>query len=521
MTVLHRRLFMFFFIFLFLIIAPVIVLHTQGYRFDISKGIFVYSGSITIKGFPQDFEVYINDKPAEKGMLNVINDSYTINSMRPGKYNLKCTKDGYTAWEKNIEIHSGVSTEFWNVLLFPDENKAAENYIGLNVEQFFLSPRDKKEIVFFSQTENTRDIYLLEATDKKEVVKIFSTEDYNFLNPDDEENVEWSTNNKMLLIPLQGKEGKKEYLVSRIRGGNIEDVTNINEVFNQHLNNKNPENKNESKNYQNNDNDNSQAAKEKIEIEKVRWVFDKTGEFIILTNDKKLYYFYLDNPEKTILLDENVTGFDFAGNRIYYSKAPYNLVWEVKDDKIETRRQISTKTTFEENENFVKLIVYDEYRFIIINDKGELLVFNEEKEKGEKFEEIIQPNVQGIQFSNDGKKLLYWTDNEIWVLMLRKWEVQPVRQRGDKFLITRLSKKINNVQWMDNYENIIFSVDNQIKSSEIDVRDHANSINIYETENYLKNRDVFYNKNNQILYFKDDKNLESFVLIEDTGLLAL
>ncbi len=520
MTVLHRRLFMLFFIFLFLIIGPMIVLHAKGYRFDLKKGIFVYSGSISIKGFPRNFQVFIDGKQTDKGMLNVINNSYTINSIRPGEYNLKCQRPGYTAWEKNIKVHSGISTEFWNVLLFPKENKDIKKYTDLSVEQFFLSPREEEEIVFFNEKSGVRNVYLLD-TGKSEVKKIFSTEKYGFLPPSYEENIEWSTNNKMILIPFKKENGQKKYLVARIRGENIKEIADVNELFSQFLKNSKEKEEGEDENKKVKKYPGDQNEKKETEIEKIRWMFDKKDELVILTKNKELYYFYLNEPEKSLLLEKDVTAFDFAGNRVYYTKAPHNLLWEIKDNKIETKRQISSKTLMENNEDFVKLIVYDEYRFAVINNQGQLLVFNEEKEKGEKFEEIVHKGIRDIQFSNDGKKLLYWSNNEVWFMMLRDWDVQPIRKKGEKFLITRFSKKINNIQWMDNYENIIFSADNQIKSSEIDVRDHPNITNIHETRSLLKPREVFYSKENQTLYFKDENTLKSFILIEKTGILPI
>src|SRR6056297_1754788 len=118
MTRLQRRLFMFFFIFLFLLIAPTIIFFARGYRFDLEHGIFVYSGAVTIKSWPQDVKIYLDGEKADKN-LNYINGSYTINGVKPGDYLLECRKEGYTSWKKNISVHSGISTEFWNILLFP------------------------------------------------------------------------------------------------------------------------------------------------------------------------------------------------------------------------------------------------------------------------------------------------------------------------------------------------------------------------------------------------------------------
>lgn len=491
----QRRIYMISFILLFLIIAPIVVFFARGYRFDNIGKIFVYSGSVTVKTFPQDIDIYLNGKKKEKRLINV-NNSYTINGIKPGKYLLECKKPGYTSWEKNIEVHSGISTEFWNIVLIPKENQELKNYNTTPIKQYFLSPRENEEIVFFSENENEREINLLNIKDNQQN-KIFSTSEYDFVDAEKEENIEWSTDNKRILIPFLDNNKNKKYIITKIKKDEASDDLDLHELFNQ-----------------------SNTTNETKQFEHVRWMFDRNDELVILTTDHELYYFDLSNPENKILLGTQVSSFDFAGNRIYYSQLPNNFIWEIKNNDVNTKKQITHKAIESDPNLFNKLVVYDEYRIAFINDKKELFVFNEEKEEGEVIMDKIYDNVLGIQLSDDGKKLLFWTENEIWVLMLRKWEVQPLRNKGDKILITRFSEPIKNIQWMDNYENIIFSVGSSIKSVEIDLRDHVNVVNVINLEEQLENRGIFYNKDNQMLILKDKEKLNSLILVDRKGFLG-
>lgn len=501
------------------------VFFAKGYRFDIKTKIFVYSGSITIKSVPKDIEVFLNDKQQNEKRLNYINNAYTINGVRPGKYSLRLEKDNHTSWEKDIEVHSGISTEFWNILLFPNkEVQEILSHTNKNIEQFFLSPRDEQEIIFFSEEDNKKAVYLLDAKNNN-ADKIFETDEFYFLDPSEEENVEWSSDNKHIFIPFQDEQGIKIYIIAKIKGEEIENPVNLNEIFN-------------------NEKDDSEVAvssklakkqikdgnEEKITtFKKVRWMFDKTDELVILTNNHELYYLDFNKPEERILIDDQVSGFDFAGNRIYYTQLPNNLVWEIKNDNTETKRQITNQSFVPSENGFIELTVYDEYRLTIKDEfSGNLLIFNEEKEENEILTKIIENNIKGVQFSNDGKKLLYWSDSEIWFLILRDWDVQPVRKKGDNELITRFSTPIKNVQWLDNYENILFSSGNKIKSAEIDVRNHVNIVDIVKSSQDFDNRDFFYNKKNQMLFFKipekiNDKELstlKSIILLKSSGIFG-
>ena len=508
----QRFCFMLFFVLLFLIIGPLVVLFAQGYRFDKYGRIFVHSGSITIKSWPRDIDIYIDGEKQDKGMLSVVNNSYTINSIRPGKYNLKCQKDGYSYWEKNIEVHSGVSTEFWNILLFPKkDDRDIYNHTSRRINQYFISPRNEDEIVFFAEEKGENKVYLIDTENGQEK-EVYSTDEYEFLDPAEEENVEWNSNNKKIIIPLRSKETKeKKYLIASIKDDQAVEIIDFNNFFNEKF----------SESIEDNSPLEMEDDNSPLELEKIRWMFDEKEELVVLAKGKRLFYVSLNPNNKIKLLDENVLAFDFAGNRIYYCQSPNKIIWEIKDKDPATKRQITHQSIDFDGENSVKkMIVYDEYRIALLDKTNNLIVYNEEKEKGEKTLEKVYEGVRDIQFSDDGKKLLFWTNNEVRLLMLRDWEVQPIRKKNNNILITRFSETINNVQWMDDYENIIFSVNSSIKSSEIDIRDRINIVDVMKTNQPLENRQVFYNKENQTLYFIDQGVLKSLKLIDRGGILG-
>jgi len=521
MTKLQRKLYLLFFVVLFLVTAPVIVLFAKGYRFDRTGRIFVYSGSITIKSWPRDIDIYVNNKKQDRKKLNAINNSYTINGVRPGKYSVRSEKNGYTSWTKNIEVHSGISTEFWNVILFPTKNREITSHPPQNVNQFFLSPRDDDEIVFFTSQDDDRIVSLLNS-DNNEFEEIYRTNQFEFIDTKEKENVEWSSDNKRILIPFI-KDDQKNYVIARIRKENLRDIIDLDQVFDQALSE-----------FQENqvaldeqnilEEEQHETTDFSSKFRKVRWMFDKNDELVILTDDHRLYYFNIEDPNNIILLDENVSGFDFAGNRIYYTQLPNNIVWEIKDDNTKSKKQITNTSISPNDQEFLKLTVYDQYRVAVITHNNDLYVYNKEKEKGEMSLGKIMENADDIQFSDDGKKLLYWSSNEIWCLMLREWEVQPLRSKGDRIFITRLSNQINNVQWMDDYENIIFSSDKFLKSASIDNRDHSNIVDVIQLDRKIINRDLMYSKSTQRLFYINKQNdqsvLQSSLLIDKTGFLG-
>jgi hypothetical protein len=119
--------------------------------------------------------------------------------------------------------------------------------------------------------------------------------------------------------------------------------------------------------------------------------------------------------------------------------------------------------------------------------------------------------------------------------MLRDWEVQPVRKKGQKLFLTRFSVPIRNVQWLDDYEHVLFSAGNQIKMAGLDLRDQVLIVDVTEGRWDFPEKSIIYDKENQLLYFRDPKQssrksspgssenppqLKSMLLIDRPGLLG-
>lgn len=580
MTTIQRRLYLLVFVILFFLTAPVIVLFAQGYRFDSVNNIFVHSGSVTIKSVPRDIEIFVDGKERKKSSLSIINGSYTINGIRPGVHTITCKKEGYTTWSKTVNVHSGISTEFWNILLFPLKSLEGKNFAVENVTQFFLSPRNNNEVVIFSEKDEKRTVSLLNTTDNSLII-IYETSEFTFLPQEEKENVEWSSDNKSILIPFMSPEGEKTFVIAQIARENLEEIVVLNDFFqtdtktaketevndlakksstpeatatvetkvttevvtkkeSSEANTTTPTTKTKTieTSTSTDPNKNIEATNEallsaeninlgKFQFKQVRWMFNKNKELVVLTKNHELIYINIEKPDERILLDTEVGGFDFAGNRIYYFHLTDNSIWEIKNNDIGTRKQIASLLTITDKDSFVKMITYDQYRITILTPDKKLFLFNHEKEEGEISIKELANGIEDVQFSDDGKKLLYWSKNEIWYTMLRDWEVQPIREKGDKALITRSSTPIYNVQWIEDYENILFTIGDTVKSSGIDVRDHIEIVNVQKNENTLNDRDIIYDKDTQILYRKDSfienqsATFHSSKLIDRGGFLGL
>ncbi len=489
-----RKIFFWILVILFFIIAPSLVLYANGYRFDLKKGVFVHSGTISLKVNPRNVAIFLNGKE-EEVTTSRINNSLNIFGLMPREYNLKISADGFNEWSKKTEVHSGMASEFWNILLTRKEYEKTPYESG-PLRRFFISPEDRL-IALVNQPEIGTEVKILDIKDAG-IQKTFLFEGWSFIAEERKENIEWSPKEDYLLIPLEKKnafleeEGGKEKIFSYfVADPDKGTYFNLNEFIG------------------------------KSDLRNVRWDPEEK-DYVFFLEGTNLYRSSIKKKEDFALVSQEVSSFDLAKTGVYYSQLPNELVFR-KDLNGETgKTQItfdSPKKTDSLNE---KLIVYDELRIAFLDKNKNLYLLNKGEHK--EYLEKIDDNIEGVQFSDDGKKLLFWKENEISVFFLRDWNVQPLRVENETKNITRYSEKISNVQWFKDYEHVIFSVGPFVKIIELDNRDRRICQDILTTESLEPK--IVYNHYLEKMFFSDwlDESRGSFFSInipEETNLLGL
>jgi hypothetical protein len=162
------------------------------------------------------------------------------------------------------------------------------------------------------------------------------------------------------------------------------------------------------------------------------------------------------------------------------------------------------------NQNSFPLDKKKEYKIYVFSDKiflqggRNLYLFNSNSGSFENFFETARkPEV-----SPDSKKLLYFSDYEIWVLYLKDEFSQPQKSAGDRQFIARFSEKIGNVFWLTSHY-LIFSTGDKIKIAEIDDRDKINIVDWSPPADNIEGLEIFFNQNDKKLYILSGGNLHS------------
>ncbi len=132
------------------------------------------------------------------------------------------------------------------------------------------------------------------------------------------------------------------------------------------------------------------------------------------------------------------------------------------------------------------------------------------KEKLNQTPFFIEPGLKyNLKLSPDGKKIVYFSDYEIWILFVQDIFDQPQKKAGDKLFLTRFSEKIGDVFWL-NSDYLVFSAGNKIKIAETDDRD---TINIYDIGEFTNPTIKFTPADNKLYILSEGKTYVSASLL--------
>lgn len=448
---------------LFGITAPIVVMRARGYRFDFNRGVFVHSGTISTKINPPNVEIQIDGEIETSKRLNRINNSFNISGLIPKTYDIQISAHGFQPWSKKTSVHSGLASEFWNVLLVKNEYER-DHYNTGGIEKFFISPKSER-LIYISSKESKTSAKILNIQGKT-IEAEFDFPEWQFIPDEIKENIEWSPEEDTLSIPLKKMaDGKYAYFIA---SPGTKTFFNFNEFI------------------------------EKEEIQNVRWD-PKDKNYLFFLSDNSLYRANITDKNNIVAISENVSGYDLSHDAVYFLKMPNQLVYKSGLNGAGEKIQLTSSFPDSSSTQIEKIIVYDDLRMVFLDKNKHLFIYN--RGEFETYFRKLANEIEGMHFSDDGKKLLHWTKNEISVLFLRQWTVQPFRNENEIQNITRYSDNLANVQWFKDYEHIMFSIGSQLKIIELDSRDHRNCMDIAKAT--IDNPFVIYNSYLEKLFFID------------------
>ena len=138
-----RRLIYIFFIIVFLVVSPLVILYTMGYRYNFGKQRIQKTGIIKITSLPRGAEIYLNGIKYEKTATPA-----KIEYVLPGDYEIKLIKDGYFEWQKKLSVYENGTTFAEKIMLW--KKSEAETISTSTIIDSLISP-DNNFIISINQ----------------------------------------------------------------------------------------------------------------------------------------------------------------------------------------------------------------------------------------------------------------------------------------------------------------------------------------------------------------------------------
>ncbi len=435
MTLRTRRILYITFLFLFFTITPLLCLYAAGYKINFSKGFIQKTGMLILDSKPEGARIFLNNKPQQFFFK---------------KYYTKFTdqkEDSYISTPAKIKN------------LLPGEYQ-----VKLELEGYW--PWEKKLEILPGATTYAEDINLFKKNtplivlDKKIIdaqisynkkyIATFNNDSISLIKLDDNEIINKAINNQASSTLLWSWDNKKILLNTLILNNKLEIEKDLSKIL---------------KNVYN-----------------PKWDLNDSN-IIYYQNKSGLNKFNLKTSINETLVKEN--------NIIDYL---------IKDSYIFLIRQIGRTINLEILKNGeltqnIKLPFSDGYTFI--NPHNQFLNIYDKKYhilyliNTGSFLSPLQEIISGATISKWVKDdlLLYAREFELWLFDIK---------HNQKILLTRISQKINNIEWHPSNNYVFYATNQGIFNIELDKREKRNITEFIKLEN-LKN--MYLDKDGKNIYF--------------------
>ncbi|MFA5076363.1 MAG: PEGA domain-containing protein [Patescibacteria group bacterium] len=434
-----RRVVYIIFILLFLATAPILVLYTAGYRYNFKKGEVQKTGSISIKAFPYDSEIYF-ENVNQTGYRP--DNTVRIVNLKPGEHEIKINKDGYYPWQKKVEIYSGTNTFVDKVILF--KQNLPEQVINNKISLSQLAP-DQGKIAYVATGQTSDQIYIFNYQNLQTTLVNQTNLKINA--------VDWSENSAQLLLTTESD----DYLIYDLtKSKEPSDITTITNVS----------------------------------MDKVFW--DKTNNYTLyglsgraiyqintLTKEYRIIHYFPSDTE-----DTNISDFIAENKNLFYIQTTADGSYLNKIDLDQPKKPAA---------RILKLARADNYQFYY-NKNLTITILDTTKQKmyliAPHFESIIlEAEAKNFNWDSKDKKLVYYNDFELYIYDL---------DTKNNKLITRFGQIIKRAYLIPKIEYIAFLVDNSLQIAELDERGKRNIIDLTKNE---KVDDFYLDQSGENIYF--------------------
>jgi hypothetical protein len=428
----------------YLVLAPLLIFYSLGYRFDFQNKKVFTTGGFYLKIWPPQADVAVNGET--KGSTGMFSDEMLVQGLSAGKYSVSVTKDGYFSWQKNLPVKNEEVTSIPNVTLI--KQKISFDKINSNTADFSFSP-DNAEILLAEPEGGSTTFSIINSQEKNEIASVaLPISKYSF---------KWSDDSSKILISAP----KSQYYIFDY--------------------NRTKENMIKSFNF---------TGKN---ISSVSLDPLSPGE-LIYVQDNWLY----ETTEKAALIVKDLSAYAIYGKKIYWLSDSGDFYGSALPPAVDIKPLNNVPFPVKNNSSYKIFVLQN---MIFLDEDGNLFLFNRETKK---FDDFYGP-VNDLKLSPDGSKIIYFNDHEIFYsdsdtaserIFLQRFseKITDCFWLNNSYLVLNVSGNIK-----------ISEIDNRDK---VNIVDLPGSISLADGTNLqLKNPKIFFDYPDKKLHILDQNNL--------------
>jgi hypothetical protein len=202
-----RKIFFWFFLLAFVVLTPIIVYYSLGYKFDVGSKKFLKTGAISIKTFPKGINVYLDGTKIKD------TTPCTIRELLPKEYTITLEREGFYPYEMKVEVKPSQIQDI-DIFIVPRMVDITKLNIDLRIYKFFVAKHLFGEtIIVFTD----KGIYFLDGDfkgAKKVSSQVFEENVANSIENLKESSgrfLFWNKNNLWMLDAAQAKDKDEKY----------------------------------------------------------------------------------------------------------------------------------------------------------------------------------------------------------------------------------------------------------------------------------------------------------------------
>lgn len=127
---------------LFFVVAPSIILYSQGWRFDINSKRIVKIGGLYFRVLPKRVNVFVDGKHY---LTDYLFGAKFVEGLLPGEYEIRIEKQGFLPWKKKLKIEEEKTTKVEGIFLIPE--KISFEILTKEIKDFFPTTNPEKLIL--------------------------------------------------------------------------------------------------------------------------------------------------------------------------------------------------------------------------------------------------------------------------------------------------------------------------------------------------------------------------------------